>query len=227
MQAAEVTQDQFLAVRGYKPSYFKYCGGTCSVEDLNWHEAVAFCNSLSSKAGLTLCYSCSGSGDNVKCKETSATAGKGIYSCKGYRLPTEAEFEYAYRAGTTTAYYSGQNVSSLCYSCSSKDANADIIAWYCYNAGYSTHPIGKKLFNAWGLFDMAGNVSEWCHDWYQKDLGSSAVTDPVGAASTSDRVTRGGSYFYQSQSLRAAFRLLGQYHMQRFSYVGFRCARTK
>ena len=220
IQSTEVTQDQFYAVMGYKPSYFTFtlCEGTCPVETVSWHEAAAYCNSLSSKAGLQVCYKCSGLDANVRCQETTVFAGgMGIYACNGYRLPTEAEWEYAYRAGTKTAYYNGANDQSLCSSCSVKDTHADKIGWYCGNSDYRTHPVGTKMANAWGLYDMAGNVAEWCHDGYHTKIGASGVSD--------SQVWRGGSWYSIPRLIRAAFRG-SESPTSRDSHIGFRCARS-
>ena len=244
MQSTEVTQDQFYAVMNYKPWYHTSCGGTCPVERVTWHEAAAYCNALSSKKGYTPCYSDKGSGKSCTkdgdcnsgevCQNKSTcikydvassySSGNAIYTCKGYRLPTDAEWEYAYRAGTTTAYYSGANDQSLCNSCSPKDPNADSIGWYCYNSSSTTHPAGKKTANNWGLYDMAGNVWEWCHDGYQSDLGSVALTDPVFSGSY--RVLRGGSWLVNPRYMRAADRYYGTPAYRNFG-IGFRCSRTK
>ena len=204
---------------GYNPSKFTSCGGTCPVETVNWHEAVAYCNALSTKAGLTACYSCSNSSTSVTCKETAATTGKGIYTCKGYRLPTEAEWEYAYRAGTTTAFYNGGITS-----CTGSDPNAGTIGWYISNANSTPHPVGKKTANTWGLYDMAGNDWEWCHDWYQSGLGSTAQIDPLGSGSSA-RVLRGGSWPGTPFNMRAA-RRNQEPPTSRYNYYGFRCVRT-
>jgi formylglycine-generating enzyme required for sulfatase activity len=193
----EVTQGLFHKAMGYNPSYFTSCGLDCPVERVNWHEAAAYCNGLSQKQGLSLCYSCSGEKNSVSCQTVSAYSGKNFYQCPGFRLPTEAEWEYAYRAGTSSAYYSGANDTSACSGCSKMDEALDQIGWYLGNssANYSgcehsltdyacgclgTHPVAQKTPNPWGLYDMAGNVFEWCQDLYQKSLGPSAVTDPVG-----------------------------------------------
>ena len=145
--------------------------------------------------------------------------GKGIYLCKGYRLPTEAEWEYAYRAGTTTAFYNGGITN-----CGSKDPNLDKIGWYNQNSSSMTHPVGKKAPNAWGLYDMAGNVWEWCHDWYAA-YPPTSVTDPVGSSSGSSRVKRGGSYPHSAIDARAAERT-SFYPNGRFGYNGFRLCRS-
>jgi formylglycine-generating enzyme required for sulfatase activity len=131
-----------------------------------------------------------------------------------YRLPTEAEWEYAARAGSAGAFH----------------GSLDAIAWYGTTSGGQTHPVGQKQPNAWGLHDMHGNVWEWCHDWYQADyyrtLGQAPALDPRGPASGQQRVLRGGSWFkflwFLRVSSRFSFRPSG-----RFPHVGFRCVRTK
>jgi formylglycine-generating enzyme required for sulfatase activity len=206
ISAYEVTQGEFQALMGYNPSYFAACGGDCPVEQMFWHEAAAYCNALSSQVGLDACYSCSGSGASVSCSESPAYSGQKIYDCPGYRLPTEAEWEYAYRAGSSTAFYPSAGNDGSIANCESSDPNADTIGWYGANSNSMTHPKGQKDPNAWGLYDLAGNVWEWCHDWFQGDLGASAATDPWGAASGADRVLRGGSWGGHPDVMRAASR---------------------
>ena len=224
IQETEVTQEQYKIVMKSAPSFFTSCGSNCPVENVTWHMAAAYCNALSKMTSLTPCYACTGSGTGVSCTETTSTLanqGKGIYSCNGYRLPTEAEWEYAYRAGSKTAFYNGEIKS-----CSGTDSNAGKIAWYDANSGKTTQPVKGKDPNAWLLYDMAGNVVEWCHDWFQTDLGSSVVTDPVGSGSTY-RVCRGGCLSNDPEVLRAAYRF-GDYYPSNHNYgIGFRCARTK
>ena len=224
LQRHEVTQGDFSALMGYNPSTVKSCGSACPVETVNWHEAAAYCNALSVKSGLVSCYGCSGSGATITC-QVGTFSGAKIYSCPGYRLPTEAEWEYACRAGTKTAYYNGANDPAAC-GCAPTDVKADQIAWYCANAGGTSHPVGKKLPNAWGLHDMAGNVFEWVNDWYQANLGTATATDPWGAPSGTLSISHGGSWKTDAQYLRAAFRHdHGPDH--RADNVGFRCARTR
>jgi len=131
-------------------------------------------------------------------------------SANGYRLPTEAEWEYACRAGTTTAYNTGDTIS------------ADD-AWYSANSGSKTHEVGLKPANAWGLYDMHGNVWEWCWDWYGSSLSDG--TDPVGPGLGSSRVKRGGGWCDVAQNLRSACRSR-TYPWDRDDYLGFRLVRN-
>jgi formylglycine-generating enzyme required for sulfatase activity len=227
MQTTEVSVGQFFAFMGYNPAN-RPCSpsASCPVEMVRWHEAVAYCNALSQKAGKASCYTCTGSGASVTCQEATAYGGAKIYTCPGYRLPTEAEWEYAYRAGTTTAYYSGVNDAATCGWSIVVDANADKIGWCSTNSSSNTHPAGQKQANAWGLYDMAGNVLEWCHDWYQSNIGSGPATDPWGSASGSSRILRGGSWSFPADLMRAASR---EFRTPEYwvNFIGFRCARTK
>lgn len=160
----EVTQGQYRTVTGKNPSHFSFCGDDCPVENVNWHDARAFCENI------------------------------------GGRLPTEAEWEYAARAGNATARY----------------GKPDDIAWYGKNSRRTTHPVGKKQPNAWGLYDMLGNVWEWVEDCY--------AVRPGGPADCGNRVFRGSSWFIGEAYLRASNR--GQYDPSyTYNYIGFRCAR--
>ncbi|MGZ0173968.1 MAG: formylglycine-generating enzyme family protein [Planctomycetales bacterium] len=153
----EVTQEQYEAVIGTNPSQFK--GPQNPVETVSWDDAVAFCRKLS---------------------ELPAEKSAGYV----YRLPTEAEWEYACRAGTKTTYSFGDSDSEL-----------GDYGWYDKNSGKTTHPVGGKKPNAWGLYDMHGNVFEWCQDWHG-DYRSGSVTDPTGSSSGSYRVIRGGCWYF-------------------------------
>ena len=183
----EVTQAQWEAVMGTNPSHFSGCDD-CPVEWVSWHDAVDYCNALSALEGLEPAY-------EVKCPYVNWDQ-----SANGYRLPTEAEWEYACRAGSTTAFYNGGITETQC-----SDPNLDQIGWYCGNSAWTTHEVGQKLPNAWGLYDMSGNVYEWCWDW-RGDYPLGPVTDPVGPSSGNMRVMRGGSWGYTALQCRSAYR---------------------
>ena len=167
----EVTQAQYEQVMGVNPSRFK--GADNPVENVSWDDAVEFCRRLS---------------------ELPAEKAAGNV----YRLPTEAEWEYACRAGTTTKYSFGDDESEL------RDH-----AWCSENSDVQTHRVGSKKPNAWGLYDMHGNVWEWCQDWHG-DYPSVSVTDPSGVTSGSFRVFRGGGWGTAAEFCRSAQRALGE-----------------
>jgi len=162
----EVTQSEYWSVMGSNPSFFT---GDLNrpVETVSWDDAVRYCQKLT---------------------EQARAAGL-ITAQEAYRLPTEAEWEYAARAGTTGAWY----------------GELDAIAWWSGNSGGQTRPVKQKAPNAWGLYDMIGNVWEWCSDWYGAyPIGS--VTDPIGPSSGTDRVDRGGGWGSGAERVRSAYR---------------------
>jgi len=224
ISTTEVSQGQFEDRMDYNPSLAKQCGADCPIDGVSWSEAVAYCNALSKEDGLVECYSCSGSEASLLCKEASLYAAGKIYKCPGYRLPTEAEWEYACRAGSTAALYNGE-----IRECDAWDTNATAIAWYHTNSGQTVHLTKQKTANAWGLHDMSGNVWEWVNDWFEEDLGNAAVIDPTGPAQeTLGRVLRGGSAEVPAHLLRSASRHnyappTGENYRLRFH--GFRCVR--
>jgi formylglycine-generating enzyme required for sulfatase activity len=182
---------------------------------------------LSAKMSVTKCYACTGTGSTAACTVASGFTGtpKTIYDCPGYRLPAEAEWERAYRANTATAYHNGPNDALRCDDCDNPDANLDKIAWYCHNSNNTIHKVGTKAPNTWGLYDMAGNVLEWCHDGFQADLGATAALNPLGPEAATARVTRGAGYYLPPKWLRAANR--GKYTGAQAAYaIGFRTARS-
>jgi formylglycine-generating enzyme required for sulfatase activity len=163
----EVTQEEYQMVMGSNPSYFKVDLNR-PVEQVSWNDAVLYCQKLT---------------------ERERAAGR-ITLQQAYRLPTEAEWEYAARAGTTGARY----------------GELDAIGWYANNSGYESRPVRQKTPNTWGLHDMIGNVWEWCSDWYGA-YPTGSVADPTGLGSGSLRVSRGGGFANGSNGLRSAARL--------------------
>ena len=182
----EVTQEQYQKVMGTNPSQFQ--GPQNPVEKVSWTDAVEFCGKLSAMPA-------------------EKTAGH------VYRLPTEAEWEYACRSGTTTAYSFGDDASRL-----------GDYGWFKGNSDSSTHPVGEKKPNAWGLYDMHGGVWEWCQDRYGA-YPSGSATDPTGATSGSFRVLRGGGWINGARGCRSAIRYWGTPE-GRGNDLGFRVLRS-
>ncbi len=220
MMSRQVTRAMFRGMVGYAPPD-RGCGEDCPVVDVSWHEAVALCNALSKVNQLEPCYACTGQGDAVRCDVREPYAGAQVYACAGFRLPTEAEWERACRAGSTTALYNGPLSG-----CSGSDPNADAIAWYLDNSGGVLHPVGQKQPNAWGFYDMLGNAWEWCHDRFTEGLGSASVKDPVFFdAAVNMGTRRGGSFGSAVQYLRVANRA-SQPLDERRNSTGLRCVRS-
>ena len=187
-----ITQKQFFLVYGSNPS--NYQGDTRPVEKINY----GILRGESKGAGWP---------SSNEVDEDSFLGKLRAKTGRDFDLPTEAQWEYACRAGTTTALNTGKNLTWP-----SQDSAMDEAGRYLSNqkdgrGGYSEHTkVGSYLPNAWGLYDMHGNVRECCLDWYQKDLGNSAVTDPKGPATGTERSDRGGSFFFYAQHCRSATR---------------------
>lgn len=195
----EVTQGQYQAVMGKNPSFFQG-SDDLPVDRVSWNEAIAFCNKLSEREGLKPYY---------QAGNASAPG------ADGYRLPTEAEAEYASRAGTATRYSFGDDPAKLAE-----------FAWCNPNSENATHPVRQKKPNAWGLYDMHGNVWEWCGDGYDPSYyQKSPAADPTGPAQAELRVSRGGAWSSPPERARAAYRRTSKPDLQGFS-MGFRVART-
>lgn len=176
----QVTQRQWREVMDTNPSRFKW--DDLPVEGVCWYDAISYCNALSKKEGYEGCYRINGESANY------------LPSATGYRLPTEAEWEYAARGGNRkdSYLYSGSNI-------------LEEVAWYDKNSGNKTHSVGQKKQNSLGLYDMSGNVWEWCWDW--KDAyPSSALVNPLGSTAGSFRVIRGGSWGHSASINTVSYR---------------------
>ncbi|MDR0402694.1 MAG: formylglycine-generating enzyme family protein [Treponema sp.] len=208
----EITQELYQAVMNQNPALFK--GAEYPVENVSWFDAVKFCNALSEQLGFAPAYTIDG--DTVSWDRGS----------RGFRLPTEAEWEYAARGGQngflgelTRAGYAGSLTVNYTGNLTIGDA-----AWYAANSGRRTQPVRKKFPNELGLYDMSGNVWEWCWDWFG-DYPSDSVYDPEGPPSGRNRVFRGGAFVNPVNQLRVSFRV-GNPPSSKANSVGFRIAQN-
>ena len=192
IQTTEVTQGQWKAVMGVLPLHIIKCNNTCPVERVSWNDAKKFIHKLNKLEGA-----------------------------QKFRLPTEAEWEYAARAGSKTAFANGDISTPDC----GFDSTLSKIGWYCGNSHtYPHHAVAQKAPNAWGLYDMHGSVAEWCADWYGS-YPTGSVTDPVGPSTGTERVLRGGGLADDARSCRSANRITLRPDII-FDYIGFRLVRS-
>jgi acetoin utilization deacetylase AcuC-like enzyme/formylglycine-generating enzyme required for sulfatase activity len=203
MDRFEVVQEQFKKFEISDPSHFKDPNNP--LEQINWTDATMFCNERSLAEGLEPCYD----EETWECN----------FQANGYRLPTEAEWEYACRAGTSTKFSFGNDVRNL-----------KNYAWYSENSSNRTHPVGQKKSNPWGLYDMYGNVSEWCNDYYSENYyKNSAQKNPKGPVKGQERVLRGGAWNSNADSCRSSYRASDPSiddTCLASDAIGFRCVRN-
>jgi formylglycine-generating enzyme required for sulfatase activity len=186
MQKTPVMQGLWMAVMGSNTAFFRDGGNDLPMEGISWDECQQFLRKLNS------------------------------IKDGNYRLPTEAEWEYACRAGSTTPFENGKISELYC----GRDPILWETGWYCGNSGKASRPVARKSPNAWGLYDMHGNVCEWCQDWYG-DYSTGSRTDPRGPESGPGKVVRGGSWFSNSKNCRSAARFHWPSNYQS-DFIGFR-----
>ena len=210
LSATEVTQRQYQVLMGENPSKYqstldkkRYLNHP--VEQVSWFDAVRFANALSAAQGLPQCYD----------EDGKVIGERSIYECKGYRLPTSAEWEHAVRAGSKAG----------------QDDDLARIAWYDLNTDNETKPVGQKQANAFGLYDTLGNVWEWCHDGYQSlevrdgRIPLEVFVDPVWYGNAGFKVSRGGSYYDFPASVNVRY-VYPYQPGERARFIGFRLARS-
>ena len=221
MGRTEVTAEQFLAYAGYDPVQVNVGCMDCPVQNVSWHEAAAFTNMMNDFHGLETCYTCEGEGIDVQCELDGSP-----YECDGYRLPTEAEWEYGSKAGEDTKYPGSDDPTE--------------VGWYWDTSDHHTEPVGLLKPNAWGFVDMGGNVREFVNDWYGDYRPGTNVDPWVGVIEGGRPIERGASYDCIPRHMRVVTRY---FHMNsdtvhpengqgedrlyvRDAHVGFRLARS-
>jgi formylglycine-generating enzyme len=198
----ELMQGTYQYIMDSNPSHFTACGLDCPVEKVNWYDAVLVANKLNELLGLEACY---------EIDKYDVTWTKGTL-CQGWRLPTEAEWEYTAKAGEHFKY-SGSD-------------QADEVGWYRNNRYNSTQPVGIKKANAWGIYDMSGNVYEWCWDEYQKYTDKKTINPIGGTYVSSYRIYRGGCWNDLQLCMSHNYRRY-YYPSLRYQFLGLRLVKTR
>ncbi|MDQ1265618.1 MAG: hypothetical protein QG635_769 [Bacteroidota bacterium] len=208
MSQYEITQKQYTEIIGANSCFLK--GDNLPIYNVKWYDCIAFCNKLSEIEGFEPCY-----------RDSSGTT-ICDFNANGYRLPTEAEWEWACRAGTTTDFYTGNLTNS---NCNPLDGNLDLAGWYCGNSNQRIQEVGQKTPNSYGLFDMHGNVKEWCWNVFYY-YNNPEETDPIGPnLPQAQRVVRGGSYDNGAELCRTSYRY--RLNPSNFYFdIGFRIVRN-
>ncbi|MBQ4553677.1 MAG: formylglycine-generating enzyme family protein [Spirochaetaceae bacterium] len=229
----EITQAEYEKYCSYgsdSPSLSYGDGDNYPAYYVSWYDALVYCNKRSIAEGLTPCYSIKDSTNPEEWGELPTSWDDPLrdtwdvamcdFNANGYRLPTEAEWEYAARAGDNT-------VDSLTYSGTSDVNKLGDYAWYYDSANDNTHEVGTKLPNAFGLYDMTGNVYEWCWNWFtsEYDENTEGGSDPTGTSAGSGRVYRGGSWSNDSDGCAVSYRYYDYPNFRDNNYLGFRVVR--